>query len=187
VAASDSSTYLALLRGINVGGKRKVPMDALSRVFSEAGAGSVRTYIQSGNVVFSSIPEDPSALAARLSAMIGERFGFPVPVVLRSRDEIARMVQENPYIEEGADPDTLHVLFLADLPRPDLVRALDGFRSPPDAFLVQGREVFLRLPDGVARTKLTNAFFDAGLKTVGTMRNWRTVLRLRELTEAGRG
>lgn len=162
-------------------------MDGLSRVFSEAGAVSVRTYIQSGNVVFSSVQEDSSRLAARLSAMIGERFGFTVPVVLRSRDEFTRVVLENPYLEEGADPDTLHVLFLADLPSPTLVRSLDGFRSPPDTFVVQGREVFLRLPDGVARTKLTNAYFDAGLKTVGTMRNWRTVLRIGELMDEGSG
>ncbi len=177
-------TWLALLRGINVGGKRQVPMIDLARVFAGAGFGRVETYIQSGNVVFTAGPETPVPSSEVLEVLIEENFGFPVPVVLRTKEQLKRSIFQNPYLEGDADLETLHVLFLSDLPRESFVRALDDRRSPPDTFAVIGQEVYLRLPNGVARTKLTNAYFDATLETVGTMRNWRTVTRLQALMDA---
>lgn len=176
-------TYLALLRGINVGGKRKVPMKELSEVFVRAGCSDVETYIQSGNVIFSADNTTPAHLSDTLVSGIGERFGFQVPVVLRTAEELAQVVRNNPFLKNGTDEETLHVLFLSDLPHPDCVDALDPARSIPDAFAVCGREVYLRLPDGVARTKLTNQYFDSKLRTIGTMRNWRTVATLLERTK----
>jgi uncharacterized protein (DUF1697 family) len=176
-------TYLALLRGINVGGAKKVPMADLARVFTAAGFGRVETYIQSGNVVFTAGPGTPPFPSALLEDRIEKRFGFSVPVVLRTKEQLKRSISQNPYLEGDADLDTLHVLFLSDLPREALVRALDDRRSPPDTFAVRGQEIYLRLPNGVARTKLTNAYFDAKLKTIGTMRNWRTVTRILALMD----
>ena len=174
---------VALLRGINVGGKNKLPMKDLAALFVAAGCEDVRTYIQSGNVVFRAAP----TVAARLSALIAEqiagRFGYKTPVVLRTAGQLRDAVAHNPFLEVGVPEDKLHVLFLADEPSPDRVAALDPGRSPGDAFVVRGSEVFLHLPDGIADSKLTNAYFDAKLATVSTGRNWRTVTTLLRMVE----
>jgi len=177
-SGASRPVHVALLRGINVGGKHPVPMPELAALFAGAGCGDVRTYIQSGNVIFRA----DAALAARLPALaaeaIRERFGFPVPVVLRRADELAAAAAANPFLAEGAEPKALHVAFLADAPAPAAVAGLEPDRSPPDRFLVVGREVYLHCPNGVARTRLTTAWLDSRLATVSTLRNWRTVLTL---------
>jgi uncharacterized protein (DUF1697 family) len=174
-------TYLALLRGINVGGKNKLPMKDLTGMFVAAGCADVRAYIQSGNVLFKATPTLAAQLPAAIAARIAERFGYQTPVVLRTAAELAHVLAGNPFLKQGADEAALHVLFLSSLPSPDLINTLDPGRSPPDAFVVEGREVYLQLPNGVARSKLTNAYFDSRLKTTSTGRNWRTVTKLREL------
>jgi uncharacterized protein (DUF1697 family) len=103
-------------------------------------------------------------------------------VVTRTAGELRGVLRGNPFLRAGAEAETLHVMFLADRPTPARVAALDSRRSPPDEFEVKGREVYLRLPNGGARTKLTNAYFDAKLATTSTVRNWRTVLKLVEMT-----
>jgi uncharacterized protein (DUF1697 family) len=178
-----SLTCLALLRGINVGGKNKLPMKDLVEIFVAAGCRGVRTYIQSGNVIFRADPDEKLRLPGLITAEIARRFGYSVPVVLRTTDEIAGVLTNNPFLIAGASEDELHVLFLADLPAKRCVEGLDPERSPPDAFAVSGREVYLRLPNGVARTKLTNAYFDSKLATTSTGRNWRTVTKLFELSK----
>ncbi len=172
----------ALLRGVNVGGKNKLPMSALASLFEEVGCRDVETYIQSGNVVFTA-PERVAARIPRLlSERISDRLGLTTPVLVRTREELAAVGQGNPHLAVGADPYTLLVMFLADRPGPALVARLDARRSPPDQFEVRGREIYLRCPNGFARTKFTNAYFDARLATTSTGRNWRTVLRLVEMT-----
>lgn len=182
--STTSGVYVALLRGINVGGKNQLPMKSLAAMFADAGCGNVVTYIQSGNVVFEAKP----AIAGRVSDLVVEaisaRFGFHVPVVTRSADEFHAVARDNPFLRAGADPETLHVAFLANLPSDNDVAALDPNRSPPDAFVVRGREIYLHCPNGLARTKLTNDYFDRKLATTSTVRNWRTVLKLVDLTEA---
>jgi uncharacterized protein (DUF1697 family) len=174
-------TYLALLRGINVGGKNKLPMKDLIGIFTAAGCADVRTYIQSGNVLFKATAILAAELPDRIAARIAEQFGYRTPVVLRTAAELADVVADNPFLKQGGDEDLLHVLFLSSLPSPELISSLDHGRSPPDTFLVKGREVYLQLPNGVARSKLTNAYFDSKLKTTSTGRNWRTVNTLLEL------
>jgi uncharacterized protein (DUF1697 family) len=172
------SVHVALLRGVNVGGKNRLPMQDLAAMFRAAGCDSVRTFIQSGNVVFSA----EAALAARISTVIAKaiatRCGFTAPVVVRRAEEMARLARHNPYLEAGADPKTLHVVFLLDTPAAARVATLDARRSPPDDFVVRGREIFLRCPNGVGRSKLTVAYFDSRLATTSTARNWNTVLKL---------
>lgn len=173
-AASKAATHVALLRGINVGGHRLLPMKELTGLFADAGCGDVRTYIQSGNVLFRA----PASLAARLPRVISEAiaagFGHQVPVVVRTAEELHEVVRRNPF-PEAAAPRQLHVAFLAEAPGAAAVRALDPGRSPPDAFLVRGREVYLSLVNGVAGTRFTNDYLDRALGTVSTLRNWRTV------------
>lgn len=180
---SNDSTHIVLLRGINVGGKNKLPMKSLVAIFEVLGCRNVRTYIQSGNVIF----EADDALAATVPegvrAAIEEEFGYSIPVVQRTARELAEAIRQNPWIDddETIDPKALHVAFLADEPSAEAVAGLDPERSPGDAYRVLGREIYLKCPNGLARTKLTNAYFDSCLGTVSTMRNWKTTNKLLEL------
>ncbi len=170
---------VALLRGINVGGKNLLPMKALAEIFAAAGCTEVKTYIQSGNVVFRCGTKKDVAKAVR--AAIAAQFGIEVPVVVRSASEIKRVIAANPFVRTGIDAAWLHVMFLEREPSAAQVAGLDAARSLPDEFVVIGNEVYLHLPHGAAKTKLTNAYFDSKLKTVGTQRNWRTVTTLAEM------
>src|SRR6202451_2326100 len=113
---TSASTYVALLRGINVGGKHKLPMKELVEVCSATQCSNVRTYIQSGNVVFTAPVNVAKGLALTLAKNIEERFGFPVPVVLRSHEQLAQVARSNPFLKAGKPESTLHVLFLGDGP-----------------------------------------------------------------------
>ncbi len=176
------NAYVALMRGINVGGKNKLAMKDLVAIFEDAGGRDVVTYIQSGNVVFRATDAQAARVPARVAKVIASRFGYETPVVLRSASEVAAVAAKNPFLRAGAPPEALHVMFLADAPPAAAVASLDPSRSPPDAFEVRGREIFLHCPNGVGRTKLTNAWFDAKLRTVSTARNWKTVLELVRLS-----
>lgn len=176
--------HLALLRGINVGGKNQLPMQALRAFFETAGCSKVETYIQSGNVVFRAPARKLAGLAKEVEGAIRAGVGLEVPVVLRSGAELEAAVAANPYVKKGVDPTLLYLVFLADIPDAAAVKALDPARSPPDTFVVRGREVYLHCPNGYGRSKLTNAWFDAKLGTVSTVRNWRTVGELLALTGA---
>lgn len=180
-----TETHIALLRGINVGGKNRLPMADLRTLFEELGCEDVRTYIQSGNVVFTAGPVPVEELPGRVERAIGERFDLRVPVILRSAAELEEAARANPFLEEGVEEKALHLMFLRDRPDPARVEGLDPERSPPDRFSVRGREVYLCCPNGVARTKLTTGYFDSRLDTVATVRNQRTVHKLLEM--AGRG
>lgn len=179
----ETTSYVALLRGINVGGKNKLPMRDLIAVFADAGCHNVQTYIQSGNVLFHAEGRTAETLPAMLPARMLERFGFVVPVVLRTAAQMSEVLQSNPFLERGVAESLLHVYFLADEPAANRVQQLDPERFAPDAFIVRGREIYLHLPDGMARTKLTNAYFDRALATTSTARNWRTVTTLCELLQ----
>jgi uncharacterized protein (DUF1697 family) len=168
---------IALLRGINVGGKHILPMKDLSAIFVAAGCTDVKTYIQSGNVIFHASPKLLKSLAADVAAGIFAGFGIHSPVILRTHSELAAVVENKPFSEKD-----LYVMFLADLPNPEGLAKLDPHRSPPDEFIVRNREIYLNVPTGAAKSKLTNQYFDSRLKTISTARNWRTVLKLLELT-----
>ena len=178
------TTWVALLRGINVGGKNLLPMTDLARLFEEAGCAGVRTYIQSGNVLFTASRAKAEKLPGLIASGISDRFGYRIPVLLRTVEELGETIRHNPFLEAGAPENWLHVLFLTNQPDAGRVAALDPRRSPSDCFAVRGREIYLQFPNGVANTKLTNAYFDSRLATVSTGRNWRTVLKLLELAQA---
>jgi uncharacterized protein (DUF1697 family) len=182
--SSELETYVALLRGINVGGKNKLAMKDLAATFVDAGCREVKTYIQSGNVVYT-VPAGVARKAPGLvSERIAQRFGLEVPIVTRTAGELAAVAKCNPFCVDGADPSILQVLFLAELPDPGKAKSLDPGRSPPDSMILRGREIYLRCPNGFARTRFTNDYFDTRLATISTGRNWRTVLTLLELAQA---
>jgi uncharacterized protein (DUF1697 family) len=174
----NASTHVALLRGVNLGGKNCVPMKELAEIFANAGCADVRTYIQSGNVVFRATRALAESLPPRITEQIAKRFGCQIPVVLRTAEQLAAAVRNNPFRE--VPQEALHVYFLAGLPDASRLAQLDPNRSKPDAFVVHGREIYLHLPNGIGRSKLTNAYFDSKLATTSTARNWRTTLKLLE-------
>jgi uncharacterized protein (DUF1697 family) len=173
---------VALLRGINVAGRNRLPMKDLVSLFAQAGCLDVTNYIQSGNVVFTAPAAGLNALPAVITKRIAERFGLRVPVIVRTGAELERIISRNPFPLIEAPGKFLHVYFLADLPDAKAVRDLDPERSPPDSFRVSGREIYGHFPNGIGKTKLSNAWFDSKLFTISTARNWATVLKLFEMT-----
>ena len=157
-------------------------MKSLAAIFDAAGCSKVRTYIQSGNVLFDAHAELAAKLPSLASRAIAKQHGLEVSLQLRTHDELAAITRANPFLEKGADHSRLLVMFLADKPPARSVTALDPDRSPPDEFVVRGREIYLHCPNGFGRSKLSNAWFDSKLGTVSTGRNWRTVLELLKLS-----
>ena len=155
----NPTKYVALLRGINVGGNNLVPMKDLAAIFVQAGCTDVRTYIQSGNVIFSA----PARLLKRLPDLIAERirarFGFRIPIVIRTVEQLARTIRDNPFLQAGESEKTLHVLFLADLPNELAIGSLDPGRSAPDAFHVRDQEIYLHLPNGRGTLQIDQRVF----------------------------
>ena len=183
----STDSHVALLRGINVGGKNKLAMKSLEKMFIEAGCSEVWTYIQTGNVVFTANEAVSRGVSALISSAILGNFGLRVPVVTRTGSELRVIVRDNPFVRTAGDTGTLHVAFLAALPGVAKVVDLDPKRSTPDEFVVRGREIYLRCPNGIGRTRLTNEYFDSKLGTISTMRKWRTVLHLLEEATRARG
>jgi len=168
-----------MLRGINVGGQKIVKMESLRMSFEALGFRRVRTYVQSGNVIF----EATKTSNDNLSNIIGERilsdFGFSVPLLLRTSGEMEKIVSDNPFLEEiGIDRSRLHVSFLSALPAEAGLRKLDALDALPDRFSVKGREVYLHCPNGYGRTKLSNNALEKLLSVEATTRNWKTVIAL---------
>ncbi len=174
------TTFVALLRGVNVGGKAKLPMAELKPALSSLGLEDVVTYIQSGNVVFRSA-DGEKQIAAGIERRIADFFGLDVSVLIRTRAELGQIAGANPYTAEEVDPKRLHVVFLDAAPAATAVSQLDPDRSPPDEFSVRGREIYLRLPNGGARSKLTIDYFESRLDVRATARNWNTLQKLLEL------
>ncbi len=172
--------WVALLRGINVGGKNKLPMKELVGLFESLGCKNVQSYIQSGNVIF----DGPATLTRKVPGLVAvgiqKRWGYDVPVITRTAAELVAAVKRNPFVKH-ADPAHLYIVFLAGKPGAARIATLDPDRSPPDRFEVLGREIHVYAPNGVARSKLTNRYFDSKLSTVSTARNWKTVHKLIEL------
>ncbi|MBC8108683.1 MAG: DUF1697 domain-containing protein [Anaerolineae bacterium] len=180
-SSNASPTHVALLRGINVGGKNMLPMKDLAKFCTGAGCTAVQTYIQSGNVMFRADAACAKQMPAAVEAMIEKRFGFRPPVVVRTAKELRQVVNSNPFFQDGPDTTPLFVGFLSSRPTARAVATLDSNRSPGDAYRVVGREIYMNLGNGAARMKLTTAYFDLKLSATSTFRNWRTVLALVEM------
>ena len=177
------STFVALLRGINVGGKNVLPMRELASDLRALGLENVRTYIQSGNAVFEVTGSVSKTLPVKIAARIEERHGFRPQVLIRSSDELQTAVDANPFPEAESNPKTLHVFFLAsEVPSPD-VASLDAAKSPSERFVLGDRVFYLHAPNGVARSKLA-ANTEKYLGVPVTARNWRTVQKLLDMTRA---
>jgi len=170
--------YVALLRGINVGPRKRIAMAELRRLVSELGHTNVSTYVNSGNVVFDSESTDTVAIAADLEAALAETIGQPVAVVVRSAAEMAATVANNPFPERVPEPATLHVSFLSATPDPALVNALRVVEKGEDDYRVVDQDIYLSYPNGMSGAVFMVNGFDRALAVTSTSRNWRTVTTL---------
>ncbi len=174
---------VALLRGINVGGHRKVPMARLRELLGELGYEDVRTYVQSGNVALTGPDQSSDALQATLARQLEEAFGFDVAVLARTRDELAAIIAHNPLGELATDPARHHVLFLSAAPAAERLAAIEAEAFAPDVLVHRAREIYLWTPDGIRDSKLAQRLTDRRLGVTVTARNWRTVERLLTLAD----
>lgn len=183
------TTYAALLRGINVGGRRKVPMAELRELIAGLGWTGVRTHLQSGNAVFT-VPSGqdggPRAARDRLEGAVAEHFGFDVPCLLRTADELREVIDACPFPAEELDPAKLLVLFIEETPAADHFAGVDAAAYAPDEFRHVGRAVYCWFPDGMGRSRLPAALEAVRPRLTVTGRNWRTVTKLLELAGSPR-
>ncbi len=175
--------YISMLRGINVGGHKKVPMAQLRAMFESLGFEQVRTYIQSGNVVFKAAKSPPLNLSRKIEGKIQDEFGFAAPVITRTSEEMGEAIRANPFLKEkGIDLSKLHVTFLSGAPGPAAVKTLESLAAEPDQFRACGREIYLYCPNGYGQTKLANNALEKVLSLSATTRNWNTVNKLYEMS-----
>ncbi len=169
--------YIALLRGINVGGSNVLPMKELKTLLESLDLQNVKTYIQSGNVVFQSTETNASWLSRQISAEIEKSHSFEPQVLLLELEEMEKAIESNPFPEAESEPKSLHVNFLASVPENPDLKALEALRKESERFDLKGNAFYLYAPDGVGRSKLAaNAERLLGVSMTG--RNWRTVCEI---------
>lgn len=172
--------YIALFRGINVGGNSILPMKTLVAILEELGARGVKTYIQSGNAVFQSGAEDLALLAEKISDAVNQRCGFAPRVLILTLADLGNAIAENPFSVDASDPAALHLGFLASPPQAPDLEKLESLRAPSEQFHLTERVFYLFAPEGVGRSKLAAAS-EKLLGVPMTDRNWKTVRKIREL------
>ena len=176
--------YIAMLRGINVGAHKRIKMEQLRASFEALGFEQVRTYIQSGNVVFKAPKISPSALSKRIEERILKDSGFQASVVSRTVEEMARTIANNPFLKDtGIDQEKLHVTFLSEAPAPAALSKLAALTAAPDQCSCLGKEVYLYLPNGTSESSLMKTSLDRVLSVVATTRNWRTVNTIHQMCQ----
>lgn len=173
--------YVALLRGINVGGNMIIKMEDLRRTFEAFGFTNVTSYINSGNLGFDAVKSTEAKLVAKIEKGIEKDLGKAIPVIVREQGEIERILASNPFDGEYASHKEMHVLFLKEeMPEEKRVQLLDA-APEKERFDIRGREIYCHLPMGVADSLLGKSFIEKKLKLSVTGRNWRTVEKLAEL------
>ncbi len=176
------SIFISMLRGINVGAQKRLSMETLRRIYDGLGFTSVRTYGQSGNVVFEGPEQDPSSLTGQIEALIEQTCGFPVEVFIRQPDELQRILTGNPFLNHrNENPSKLHVTFFYQFPSETALSQLTASTGTTDEFTFGEKAVYLFCPNGYGKTKLSNGFFERKLGMPMTTRNWNTVNALYKL------
>ncbi len=175
-------SYISLLRGINVSGQKKIIMADLKMLYEEMGFEHVTTYIQSGNVIFHSKTNSPADLSKKIASAIETQYGFTVPITIRTRGELKKLVSSNPFIaRKNMNISKLHVTFLGARPTAAHLKEMDCVNSKDDEFIMTGRDIYLYCPGGYGKTKFSNKYFEGKLNQPATTRNWKTVNTLYEI------
>ena len=173
--------YVALLRGINLGGKNLMKMEELRDSFTQLGFENVKTYINSGNIAFDTSKTSEAKLADKIEKSIESWFGRPIPVMVRQQKDIERILKNNPFDGQYASHKHMHVLFLKEPMPAEKAELLQASALPGEGYEIRGLEIYNHLPQGVAGSLLTKGFFEKKPKVSYTGRNWRTVEKLAEL------
>lgn len=175
-------TYISIVRGINVGGHRMINMNALKKMCSELNFTDIRTYVQSGNIVFKSKQTNIEKINALIQLAIKKEFGFDVPVITMTQGELEKTILLNPFIKnKSLDPSFFHVTFLSSEPTIEHRKQLTGINLKNDKCELSNRVIYLYCPEGYSNSKLTNSFFENRFQTTATTRNWRTINELFKL------
>ena len=178
------SRFVSLFRGINVGGHQLVKMDALKELHTSLNLQDVQTYIQSGNVVFASDNMNVTQIQKDIEDGFAQKFGFQVKVMVRTANEFNMIIKNNPFQNQSVKESKWVVaIFLASDPISTALEDIQMTYSGPEEIHIVGKEAFIYYPEGQGRSKLTNTFLEKKLKTVGTSRNWNTVLRLQKMMQ----
>ncbi len=178
-------TYIAILRGINVGGHRVIKMDALKVLMFEIGLENVQTYIQSGNIVFQKKDASTHDLEKSISAAILDKFSFEVPVIVLEHQELSNIIAQNPFVNtNGIEESFLHLTFLSAKPNEGFYEQIKELKFGEDSFLLKETTLHIYCPNGYGNTKLNNSFFESKLKVNATTRNWKTSKKLLDMAES---
>lgn len=182
------TVYIALLRGINVGGKNKIKMAELKQMFESLGFKQVQTYIQSGNVLFES-NETESALREKIEKEIKKEFGLTIPVVLRTADELNRIANNCPFTEEEiqlakstGEAESLYVAMLSEVPSQTGIEKLQKYSNEEEKYQIAGRDIYLLFHHSIRNSKLASSLDKIGVYV--TVRNWNTINKLVELANS---
>ena len=178
-------TYISFLRGVNMTGHNSIKMADLTLLYGNLGLIQPETFIQSGNVIFSSNKEMPSDdLAVEIEKAINTRYGYNVPVMIRTIPEMKSIISSNPYLSEpDFDPAKMAVIFLRFSPADSQIEKVADVSYPPDKFKISGKEIYTFCPNGFGRTKIYTNFFENKMKVTGTARNWKTITTLNNMAE----
>lgn len=173
--------FTALLRGINVSGQKQIKMAELKSLFEDLGFKDVETYIQSGNVIFSSKEKSIEKIEEKISSSLKKKFGFEAETIVVTSEEIESVLDKNPFLKRKTDFEKLYVTFLSEIPNEEYLIKLEASDYSPEQFIIVGKIIYLSLPNGYGRTKLNNNFFEKKLNVSATTRNLKTVKALHEL------
>ncbi|WP_378178984.1 DUF1697 domain-containing protein [Aquimarina sp. SS2-1] len=180
------NTYIALLRGINVGGHKKIKMADLKQSFEDLGFSDVLTYIQSGNVIFKDILDDPSVIQTKIKAGIKKQFGFDISVLVITRQILSEVLQNNPFADtlkkSEMDGKKMYFMLLFDQPDPAVVKEFTSISFDPEVFVITKNVIYLYAYNGYGKTKLNSNFFEKKLGCDATARNLSTMSKLLELS-----
>lgn len=178
---TTSTRYVALLRGINVGGRARVPMQTLRELLAAMGGTAIRTHLQSGNAVFTHEDADPQRLAGALQQALADELGLTITCMVRTAEDLRRVVAANPFDMEGVDGSRFLVVFLSGPVPLDRLAAIEQTDHAPDELRAGEREIYAHFPDTIRDSKLAARLTDRGLGMPATNRNWNTVTKLLEL------
>ncbi|MBS4033989.1 MAG: DUF1697 domain-containing protein [Ignavibacterium sp.] len=175
-------TYIALLRGINVSGQKLIKMTDLKELFEALGFQNVQTYIQSGNVIFSSKEKSLDKLESIISTAIRKKFGFDAVVIVITPEVLEYILENNPFIKKIMAIERLYVTFLSDTPSEENINKLGAINYSPEEYIIDQKIIYLHFPNGAGKVKLSNNLFESKLKVDATTRNLKTINKLWELS-----
>ncbi len=176
------ATYISILRGINVSGHKLIKMDVLKKMYENMGLEKIKTYVQSGNVIFSGRKTDTKKLANQISQQILNDFGFEVPVIVLTTEQLQTIIEQNPFLlDKEKEVNHLHVTFLSEPPKNIDLQEIEAKRQEKESVHFSSNCVYLYCPNGYGNTKLSNSFLENKLKITATTRNWKTTNELLKL------